>query len=124
MTKVYELRGRQLYAEGENFPLNPGDSGTINRRQVREMKDAVTKGRAEGRLSINDARRELAVLAEVRGEVDRSPMPVGVRLVPADQELTVRKRQPKRRPRRKAERTARAAARPPKKSKSRKRRKP
>lgn len=120
---VYELFARRLYREAEKVDLNPGDTAQVNRRQVRMMQDDVAKARAEGRLTVAGARRELAVLNEIRRELDRSPFPVGIRLAPADRELSIRHKVRKaQRNKRKSEKQSRAAGRPAKKSKSRKRR--
>jgi hypothetical protein len=123
MSEPFELRARKLYRESEQVKLVPGDSATVNRRQLRAMQDAIGKARAEGRLRLDDAKAELAMLRAVREQIDALSRPIGIKLAPSDREFSIRKRQrPEQRQQRKAKRKARATARPPKKSKSRKRR--
>lgn len=124
MNEPFELRARKLYQEDEANKLLPGDDSTANRRQVRAMQDAVGKARAEGRMTISDARAELVTLRQVALLLDKSPGPVPVRLCAADREFTIRRKSSaEKRQRRRAERQARAAGRKLKSnSKSKKRR--
>jgi hypothetical protein len=124
VSEPFELRGRKLYQQSERVKLSPGDSAEVNRRQARAMQDAVAKARAEGRLTVADARGELGVLHEVLRQLNvAGSLPVGIRLAPAEREYGLRtKVQAAQRQRRRAEKKARAAGRAPKKSKSRKRR--
>lgn len=122
-SEPYELRARKLYQQSEQVKLNPGDSATVNRRQLRAMQDAVGKARAEGRITVADANTELAMLSAVRRQLDRDGRPIGIRLSAGDREYNLRRRvRAEQQKQRKAEKKARAAGRPQKKSKSRKRR--
>ena len=96
----FELRARKLYQEAEDNKLVPGANSTANLRQVRAMQDAVGKARAEGRLTVSDARAELAVLHAIKKRVEQSPAPVPVRLAAADREFGLRKKGQKSRRRR------------------------
>lgn len=122
-TEPFELRARKLYQEAEKVSLKPGDTATVNRRQVRFMRSAISQARTEGRITPANARTELAILTKVREHIDREGRPVAISLSPATQEYALRERvQAEQRKRRKAEKKARAAGRPKKHSKQRKRR--
>ena len=116
----YELRARKLYREKEQVKLSPGDSATVNRRQLRFMQDDVAKARAEGRMTVADAGAELAVLRQVRDQMDATARPVGIILSPPDREFSVRKKAtPDKRRQHRAARQARATGRSPKKKRKR-----
>lgn len=118
---IFEVTGRLLYrVKGQN-PHHRDEKGRVDLAQIDNMERSVKAHRADARIAPADARRELAILGEIRAYlVAGDARKAMVTFASAEREMQVRpKGKSDLRKARQAERVARKQGRKPKKKKRR-----